>query len=135
MVSWGWLFDVGGGGNRTGGIGGLVQCAGATGAVRSTFVGLGGLGLARGCSAVADAPEAWLRPCEEAKRDRGNRLNPLSARWGGRQIEGLAGGSNTLRRRLQDHVVARFHVDVHVRSHLRSEELVHVTPRGGVAPA
>ena len=57
MVSWGWLFDVGGGGNRTGGIGGLVQCAGATGAVRSTFVGLGGLGLARGCSAVADAPE------------------------------------------------------------------------------
>ena len=71
MVSWGWLFDVGGGGNRTGGIGGLVQCAGATGAVRSTFVGLGGLGLARGCSAVADAPEAWLRPCEEAKRDRG----------------------------------------------------------------
>ena len=71
MVSWGWLFDVGGGGNRTGGIGGLVKCAGATGAVRSTFVGLGGLGLARGCSAVADAPEAWLRPCEEAKRDRG----------------------------------------------------------------
>ena len=57
MVSWGWLLDVGGGGNRTGGIGGLVQCAGATGAVRSTFVGLGGLGLARGCSAVADASE------------------------------------------------------------------------------
>ena len=50
MVSWGWLLDVGGGGNCTGGIGGLSQCAGATGAVRITFVGLGGLGLARGSS-------------------------------------------------------------------------------------
>ena len=49
-VSWGWLLDVGGGGNCTGGIGGLSQCAGATGAVRITFVGLGGLGLARGSS-------------------------------------------------------------------------------------
>ena len=45
MVSWGWLLDVRGGGNCTGGIGGLSQCAGATGAVRITFVGLGGVGL------------------------------------------------------------------------------------------
>ena len=30
-VSWGWLIDGGGGGNCTGGIGGLSRCAGATG--------------------------------------------------------------------------------------------------------
>ena len=53
-VSWGWLFDVGGGGNRTGRIGGLLQCAGATGAVRSTFVGLGGLGWFVDAAQVAE---------------------------------------------------------------------------------
>ena len=53
-MSWGWLFDVGGGGNRTGRIGGLLQCAGATGAVRSTFVGLGGLGWFVDAAQVAD---------------------------------------------------------------------------------
>ena len=56
-VSWGWLFDVGGGGNRTGGIGWLLQCAGATGAVRSTFVGLGGLGWFVDAAQVADGRE------------------------------------------------------------------------------
>ena len=30
-MSWGWLLDVGGGGNCTGGIGGLSRCAAATG--------------------------------------------------------------------------------------------------------
>ena len=53
-MSWGWLFDVGGGGNRTGRIGGLLQCAGATGAVRSTFVGLGGLGWFVDAAQVAE---------------------------------------------------------------------------------
>ena len=56
-VSWGWLFDVGGGGNRTGRIGALLQCAGATGAVRSTFVRLGGLGWFVDAAQVADGRE------------------------------------------------------------------------------
>ena len=73
-MSWGWLFDVGGGGNRTGRIGGLLQCAGATGAVRSTFVGLGGLGWFVHAAQVADSREPWLRPCEKAKRDRVKRV-------------------------------------------------------------
>ena len=63
-MSWGWLFDVGGGGNRTGRIGALLQCAGATGAVRSTFVGLGGLGWFVDAAQVAEpgGPSPLLGP-------------------------------------------------------------------------
>jgi hypothetical protein len=48
QVSWGWLFKGGGIENCTGGIEGLSQCAGTTGAVQGTFVEHSGLALARG---------------------------------------------------------------------------------------
>ena len=47
-VSWGWPFKGGGMENCTGGIEGLSQCAGATGAVQGTFLEHSGLALARG---------------------------------------------------------------------------------------
>ena len=53
-MSWGWLFKGRGMENRTGGIEGLSQCAGATGAVQGTLVEHSGLDLARGaCNARA----------------------------------------------------------------------------------
>ena len=48
QVSWGWQFKGGGMENCTGGIEGLSQCAGATGAVQGTFLEHSGLALARG---------------------------------------------------------------------------------------
>ena len=54
QVSWGWLFKGRGMENRKGGIEGLSQCAGATGAVQGTLVEHSGLDLARGaCNARA----------------------------------------------------------------------------------
>ena len=47
-MSWGWPFKGGGMENCTGGIEGLSQCAGATGAVQGTFLEHSGLALARG---------------------------------------------------------------------------------------